>query len=116
MIRERVLTLDAVSVGEQMAQASSEGTIKALEKKRASGVKLGSKSDRTAANAASKRARAQRSDSVVDAIARVILEDLAYRDLSHRAFADLLNRRNLLTGWSRPWTAAGVKRQRKEAE
>lgn len=108
--------LDAVSIGEQVAQASSEGTIKALEKKRASGVKLGSKSDRTAANAASKRARAQRSDSVVDAIAHVILEDPAYRDLSHRAFADLLNRRNLLTGWSRPWTAAGVKRQRKEAE
>ena len=108
--------LDAVSAGEQVAQASSEGTVKALERKRASGVKLGSKADRTAANAASKRARAQRSDGIVDTIARVLLEDRSYRDLSHRAFADLLNRRNLLTGWSRPWTAAGLKRQRKEAE
>lgn len=108
--------LDAVSVGQHVAQASSMGTVIALERKRASGVKLGSKVDRAAANAASKRARALRSDGIVDTIARTLLEDPAYRDLSHRAFADLLNRRNFLTGWSRPWTAAGVKRQRVLAE
>lgn len=117
---DRVLSrseiLEAIAVGAQVARMSSEGTVTALQQKRAVGVKLGSKADRTAANAASRQARAQRSDSIIDAIARVMLEDPAYRDLSHRAFADLLNRRGILTGWSRAWTAVGVKRQRKEAE
>lgn len=117
---DRVLSrpelLDAVAAGQQFVQETGQGTVKALDQKRLAGVKLGSKADLTAANAASKRARARRSDNTVDAIAHVILEDCAYRDLSHRAFADLLNRRGILTGWSRPWTAAGVKRQRKEAE
>ncbi|WP_134682025.1 hypothetical protein [Paracoccus ravus] len=44
------------------------------------------------------------------------MEDPAYRDLSHRSFADLLNRRGLLTGWERPWTEVGVRRHRYEAE
>ncbi|HRK67046.1 MAG TPA: recombinase family protein [Hyphomonas sp.] len=108
--------LDAVAVGQRVGKATGLGTVKALDEIKMSGVKLGSKADRKAANAASKRARAQRSDSIVDAIARVMLEDQAYRDLSHRAFADLLNRRNILTGWSRPWTSVGVRRQREEAE
>jgi len=108
--------LDAVRMGEEVAKASSTGTKAALEKKRAAGAKLGSKADRTAANRASKLARMQRSDAIVDTLARILMEDPAYRGLSHRAFADLLNRRNILTGWGRPWTPAGVKRQRMLAE
>lgn len=110
-ILNRTELLDAISVGAEVAQATRKGTSGALSKKRAAGVKLGSKADRTAANAASKLARSQTSNAIIDAIARIILEDPAYRDLSHRAFADLLNRRNVLTGWSRSWTEAGVKRQ-----
>jgi DNA invertase Pin-like site-specific DNA recombinase len=116
MILSRSQILEAVKRGEDLAKASSAGTVKALSKKRAAGVTLGSKADRTAANRASKLARAQRSDTTVDTLARVLSEDLAYRDLSHGAFADLLNRRNILTGWGRPWTAAGVRRQRAIAE
>lgn len=116
MVLSQSQLLDSIAAGEKVARATSEGTAKALEKKRSAGVKLGSKADRSAANAASKRSRALRSDGIVDAIARTLLEDPAYRDLSHRAFADLLNRRNVLTGWSRPWTAAGIKRQRALAE
>jgi hypothetical protein len=108
--------LNAVETGAKVAKASSDGTVKALGKKRVSGAKLGSPADRSAANAASKRARAQRSDGIVDTLALILLEDSAYRDLSHRAFADLLNRRKCLTGWNRAWTAAGVKRQRGLAE
>lgn len=117
---DRVLSrselLDAIQVGEDVAKSSSVGTKTALEKKRAAGAQLGSKADRTAANRASKLARAQRSESTVNTIARILVEDHAYRDLSHQAFADLLNRRNIFTGWGRRWTEAGVKRQRKLAE
>jgi len=91
--------LDAISVGADDARATRVGTSGALSKMRAAGVKLGSKADRTAANAASKLARSQTSNAIVDAIARIILEDPAYRDLSQRAFADVLNRRHVLTGW-----------------
>jgi hypothetical protein len=59
---------------------------------------------------------AQRSETTVDTLARVLSEDRAYRDLSHGAFADLLRRRTILTGWGRPWTAAGVRQQRAIAE
>ena len=108
--------LAAVAAGAQVAKAISDGTVNALDQKRAAGVKLGSPADRRAATAASKRVRAQRSDGIVDILALVLREDSAYRDLSHRAFADLLNRRNILTGWGRAWTAVGVKRQHWLAE
>lgn len=108
--------LDAIGAGQAVAQATRDGTVKALAAKKSAGVILGSKADRSAANAASRKARVQRSDSVVSAIAHVLLEDAAYQDLSHRALADLLNRRRIATGWDRAWTPAGVRRQRKLAE
>lgn len=116
MVLSRSELLASIAAGEKVARATREGTVKALDNMRSAGANLGSKADRTAANAASKRSRALRSYGIVDTIARILLEDPAYRDLSHRSFADLLNRRNVLTGWSRPWTAAGVKRQRVLAE
>jgi transposase len=108
--------LDEIRAGQEVAQASRDGTVKALAAKKSAGSILASKADRSAANAASRKARVQRSDSVVSAIAHVLLEDLAYRDLSHRALADLLNRRRVATGWDRAWTPDGVRRQRKLAE
>lgn len=115
----RILTeeefLEAVREGEEMARATREGTVRALDGKKRSGAALGSKGDRTAANKASALARGQRSDGITDTIARILLEDEAYRALSHQALADLLNRRKVLTGWGRPWTRDGVKRHRKEA-
>jgi DNA invertase Pin-like site-specific DNA recombinase len=114
-ILDRSEILAAVTVGAENATASSNGTIKALEAKRAAGVTLGSPADRSAANAASKRARAIRSNTTVVSIALIMREDVAYQELSNRAFADLLNRRNVLTGWGRAWTTDGLKRQRKLA-
>jgi hypothetical protein len=108
--------LDAIGAGQAVAQATRDGTVKALAAKKSAGVILGSKADRSAANAASKKARAQRSEGVVSAIAHILLEDVAYRDLSHQALADLLNRRKVASGWDRAWTAFGVRRQRKLAE
>ena len=108
--------LAAISAGQEVAKASRDGTVKALAAKKSAGAILGSKADRSAANAALRKARVQRSDSVVSAIAHILREDLAYRDLSHRALADLLNRRRIATGWDRAWTPAGVRRQRKLAE
>lgn len=115
----RILTevelLEAVRDGEDIARATSEGTIRALDVKRKSGATLGSKGDRAAANKASALARGRRSDRITDTIARILLEDEAYLALSHQALADLLNRRKVLSGWGRPWTRDGIKRHRKDA-
>lgn len=115
-VLSRPEVLAAISAGQDVAQASRRGTVKALAAKKSEGAVLGSKADRSAANAASRKARVQRSEGVVSAIAHVLLEDAAYQDLSHRALADLLNRRRIATGWDRAWTPAGVRRQRKLAE
>lgn len=115
-ILTEVELLEAIQDGADVARATREGTTKALDAKRKSGAPLGSKGDRTAANKASALARAQRSDGITDTIARILLEDEAYRALSHQALADLLNRRKILSGWSRPWTRDSVKRLRKDAE
>lgn len=72
--------------------------------------------NRRAANEASVKSRRAKSDEVTEAIAAVLLSDPAYRDLSHRALADLLNRRDIRTGWGREWTEAGLRRQRVAAE
>ncbi|MBL4930054.1 recombinase family protein [Fuscibacter oryzae] len=107
--------LDAVRKGETSAHNIRRGTSTALARRQAE-EKPGSPVDLSAAREASRRARSGRSDNIVDRIAHVLLEDEAYRDLSHRALADLLNRRGILTGWKRPWTGDGLKRQRREAE
>lgn len=108
--------LDAVRAGESAVRKVRIATSKALGRIRSAGQPLGSPADKSLANKASALARAQRSDAIVDVIALILLEDLAYRDLTHRALADLLNRRKVLTGWLRPWTPAGVKRSRGLAE
>lgn len=108
--------LEAVSAGEMQADRFRKATQSTLSLKAAEGQPLGSPGDKRAANAASVRARAERSADIVQTIAHILETDPAYRDLSHKAFAALLNRRNILTGWGRPWTAAGVRRQRSLAE
>lgn len=90
--------LAAITVGAEVARLTREGTVKALQEKRTANTGAGSKTDLMSANIASKRARKQRSDATVEAIARVLLQDPAYLDLSHRTFADLLNRHGILTG------------------
>ena len=108
--------LDAVRVGELDVTQRKAATSNVLIQKSLAGQLLGSPVDKSAANKASALARLRRSEGIIDTIALILLEDPAYGDLSHRAFSDLLNRRNVLTGWSRPWTAAGVKRSRGLAE
>lgn len=108
--------LDAVRHGEAVAEQIRQGTAVALEKQRKAAKVIGPSGDKRAANRASVKARAARSARIVDMIAHILLEDLAYRELSHKALADLLNRRNVLTGWDRPWTSDGVRRARYEAE
>lgn len=108
--------LDAIRRGEEVARHIQAATSDALGQQRGLGKALGSNVDKAAATKASAKARASRSDLLVSEIAHVLLEDPAYRSLPHRAFADLLNRRGILTGWQRPWTEAGVRRQRYLAE
>lgn len=108
--------LDAVRQGQRTAERIQAGTSDALARKRKRGKALGSSGDKAAANRASAKVRASRSDQLVTTIAHVLLEDPAYLALSHKALADLLNRRGVLTGWERPWTAIGVRGPRYKAE
>lgn len=108
--------LDAVREGEEHVEANRRATCNALQKKATKGQALGSPADKRVANAASVRARADRSNEIVHTIAHILETDPAYRDLSHQALADLLNRRKVLTGWGRAWTASGIRRQRALAE
>ncbi|MDP1592826.1 MAG: hypothetical protein Q8L80_01100, partial [Gallionella sp.] len=78
-------------------------------------VALGSPSDKSAANKASAKVRAERAEEIVFQIADMMREDPAYVDLSVPALAKLLNRRGVRSGWGREWTPASVKRARKAA-
>lgn len=108
--------LESVAVGEAHAAGLRQATTSALNERRTQGRALGSPADKSKANAASARARALRSADIVAVISNILREDRVYRDLSHRALADLLNRRGVLTGWSRPWTAESIRRSRMLAE
>ncbi|WP_165814566.1 recombinase family protein [Pararhodobacter oceanensis] len=112
--RQQILT--AVESGEAFAQATRDGTAKALAEKRNSGVKLGSKTDRSAANAASAKARAIKSDNLVDEIASILLQNPAYRGLNNEGLAAILNSRGILTGANNPWTRDTIKRHRVRAK
>ncbi len=112
--KQQILT--TVESGEVFAQATRDGTAKALAEKRTAGVKLGSKADRSAAVVASAKSRALRSDRIVDDIASVLTEKLAFRNLNNQGLADLLNDRGILTGANNPWTRDTIKRHRVRAE
>lgn len=114
-IMSRQELLDAIAKGEQNVEKLRQATSDALAQKRSQGTKLGSPGNKAAATKASARSRHLRSDETVDEMVRIMLEDPAYYDLGHRGFADLLNRRGILSGQNRPWTAESVKRQRRLA-
>lgn len=115
-IMSRQELLDAIAKGEQNAKKLRRATSEALVQKRSQGAKLGSPGNKAAATKASARSRHLRSDETVDEMVRIMLEEPAFCELPHHAFADLLNRKGILSGQNRPWTAAGVKRQRNLAK
>lgn len=104
-----------VAAGEVAARNIHDGTRTALEQKKTSGQRLGSPHGLSAANKASALARKAKSDELAGQIAAVIKGDPAYKDLSNGAFADLLNRRGILTNQRKHWSEAGVRRLRKRA-
>lgn len=84
--------------------------------KKAEGVEFSDTSVRKKAAQASAKARSQKSEGIAIQIANILRSDPAYRALSHKALADLLNRRRILTGWKRPWTQHSVRDARRKAE
>ena len=117
---DRILTneelLDAIARGEQAARKIRVGTSEALA---SNGASVGTFSDDTVREKAvseSVKSRRQKADRIAYEIASVLRSDPAYRTLSHKALADLLNRRRIKSGWNRPWTEAGVRGPRKKAE
>lgn len=117
---DRILTndelLSAIARGEQAAKNIRGGTSKALASK---GARKGTFSDDAVckkAVTASVKSRQQKADRIAFDIATVLMSDPAYRDLSNKALAELLNRRSILSGWNRPWTETSVRGPRKKAE
>lgn len=98
------------------AENIAEGTRKALKKVKASNQKLGSPSGLDTSRKASINVRKRRAQKIVEKIAAILEENEAYSDLPNRAFADLLNKRGILTGSGRHWTRDTVLRKRKAAK
>lgn len=106
----------AVARGETSVRSIRQGTVDAMARKKSEGVEFSNSDVRKKAAQASAKARALKSDEIAMQVANILQSDAAYRDLSHRALADLLNRRRILTGWKRPWTQNSVRDVRKKAE
>ena len=99
-----------------MAKNISTGTSEALAQKKSEGVVFSTNATRSKAAKASAKSRSQKSARITYDVARILLSDPAYRTLSHKALADLLNRHRILTGWNLPWTQNSVRGARKKAE
>ncbi|TKD17608.1 recombinase family protein [Rhodobacter capsulatus] len=108
--------LRAIERGEEVVQNIRKGTSEALSTKKAEGVEFSDTSVRKKAAQASAKARSEKSEGIVIRVANILRSDPAYRDLSHKALADLLNRHRILTGWKRPWTQNSVRDVRRKAE
>ena len=101
--------ISAVRRGEESALAIREGTKDALAK----GVRrydADLTKVRTRAAQASVRARKLKAYDVVEQIAALISEDPVFETLTHKAMADLLNRRGIVSGAGKAWTRDGVRR------
>jgi DNA invertase Pin-like site-specific DNA recombinase len=101
---------------EKVAENIALGTKRALSKKAAKGVTLGSPSSKQIANRASVRVRKLKSHDFVEQVAHVLESEPAFRTLTHSALADLLNRKGFVTSRGIPLTAVSVRRYRREAE
>lgn len=69
------------------------------------------------AAAASRRARALKSEEIAEAIADALEKDPSLSALTHKVLAEELNRLGILSGWNRAWNADSVRdRQRRACE
>lgn len=107
--------LRAIARGEAAVHAIRQGTVEALARRKADGVEFLNAEVRKKAAKKSAEVRTRNSESIAMRVASILQSDPAYRDLSNRALADLLNRQRLLTGWRRPWTQNSVRDMRKKA-
>jgi DNA invertase Pin-like site-specific DNA recombinase len=115
ILRKKEL-LAEFDAAEKVAENIALGTKRALSKKAAEGVTLGSPSSKQIANRASVRVRKMKSHDFVEKIVDVLDSEPAFRTLTHSALADLLNRKGFVTSRGKPLTAVSVRRYRREAE
>lgn len=108
--------LRGIARGEDVVHSIRKSTSEAMSAKKAEGVEFSDTSVRKKAAQASAKARSQKSEGIAIQIANILRSDPAYRALSHKALADLLNRHRILTGWKRPWTQHSVRDARRRAE
>lgn len=108
--------LRAIQRGEDAVRAIRKGTSAALKKKQAQGMVFSDAASRQKGALKSAKVRGDKADSIVMQVVAILQRDRAYRDLSHRALADLLNRNRVLTGWGLAWTENSVRKVRKKAD
>lgn len=101
----------AFKAGEEFAESVRQGSSDAALRRNMPSAHL------PKAAAASRRARALRSEEIAEAIADALEKDPSLIALTHKALAEALNRLGILSGWDRSWTADSVRdRQRRACE
>lgn len=115
-ILPRRTLLQAINAGAPLVQNVRKGTSAAMARQRATGVTYSTDAIRRKAGRASAKARAERALDRAHRVADILASDPAARALTHREFADLLNRHGILSGQNRPWTARSVRTARRQAE
>jgi DNA invertase Pin-like site-specific DNA recombinase len=108
--------LKKIAEGAKVAESIRDGSRVGLAKKKAAGKVTGTITAKSNSTEASARVRGQKAESVLERIVAVLQEDPAYRTLTHKAFADLLNRRRIYSGWERQWTEDSVRSKHREAK
>lgn len=108
--------LRAIERGEASVHAIRQGTVEAMARKsKQHSLDPANAVTRSLAAKRSAEVRTRKSDNIAMQVAQILRSDPAYRDLSNRALADLLNRQRLLTGWRRAWTQNSIRAARKKA-
>lgn len=106
---------EAFSKGGEHAANIKKGTQKGLNRVKASGRSLGNPKNLNKSLAASIDSRRHRAQQVLEEFVAILKEDKSYQDLTRQGFADLLNRRGILSGAGNTWTSDSVRAKRKEA-
>lgn len=113
--QKRSVILDRVRAAEDEAVATASATRQALERKKASGMKLGSPRAGSRGLRSANIERIVRADLLAEEIARVLQSDPGYDGLSHSGLAKLLNKKGLKTTRGGAFTRDNVRGPRKRA-
>ena len=108
MLRQRV------AHGAATAKRISKGTKDAL--RAANGIRKSGTRDVQKAAQASARIRVFKKNEVIEQVVDHLMRNPGLRAAPSHQLADALNEAGISTGWSRPWTAGGVRAKKREIQ